>query len=582
MPVPAVISAVSTTAGGVSLFGLGSDNQVWCTFYDPSSPGPTELGGWRPWFPLGPNRFPPGSTITAVSTKERGTSLFVVGLDGLLWSTFFDPANLGPADRGGWQPWFALGAQTFPLGTGVGAVSTRHGGVDVFVLDADGGAWTIEFDPGNLGPASLGGWQPWLRLGANQFTSPGAITAVSTKPGGASLFVHGFDGQVWSSYRDPSNLGPASQRGWQGWFPLGPNTFPTPSTISAVSTTEGGVSLFTLGYDGKVWSRFYDPRNLGPADQGGWQGWFALGDNTFPRPGAVTAISSKPAGVSLFTTGFDSKVWSCYFDPDAGNRWSSWFPLDFGTWFPTPQTITATSSRPGGTSLFGVGGDSLVRSLFFDPQNPGPAHQGGWHGWFVVGDGRPFPSADRVRCIRLHAKILSTPNMPITRMIACMDAVFQQTGVRVRHIGNEWLNLPTLTAVNVGDCSDTPSADVNALFQNANGVGDDDVVAYFVAAVNQTSGGALNGCATHPPGRDGATIAAIASRWTLAHEIAHVMGLPHTDDPPPPDPAAPPAKLDFLMTGRGTGGITNPPPDLDQAEINSIGLHPLATDGTRT
>jgi hypothetical protein len=45
-------------------------------------------------------------------------------------------------------------------------------------------------------------------------------------------------------------------------------------------------------------------------------------------------------------------------------------------------------------------------------------------------------------------------------------------------------------------------------------------------------------------------------------QVGHVLGLSHVDDPPPPDPAAPPAQLDRLMTGRGTHKIENPPPDL--------------------
>ena len=76
-----------------------------------------------------------------------------------------------------------------------------------------------------------------------------------------------------------------------------------------------------------------------------------------------------------------------------------------------------------------------------------------------------------------------------------------------------------------------------------------------------------NGCAAHPAGRPGAVVAQGASRWTLAHEVGHVLGLRHVDDPPPPNPAAPPALLDRLMTGRGTAGITNPPPDLVATEV---------------
>jgi hypothetical protein len=47
----------------------------------------------------------------------------------------------------------------------------------------------------------------------------------------------------------------------------------------------------------------------------------------------VTAISTTPGGTSLYLVGLDEghgggRVWSKYFpDPDHPNRWTGWFPL---------------------------------------------------------------------------------------------------------------------------------------------------------------------------------------------------------------------------------------------------------------
>src|SRR5262245_36090054 len=114
MPVPATITAVSTRPGGVSLFALGDANRVWSAYYDPANLGPPDAGGWNGWFPIGDNVFPAGSTVSAVSSKPGGTSLFLVGLDGQVWSTYWDPDHLGPEPLGGWVPWFPIGGATFP------------------------------------------------------------------------------------------------------------------------------------------------------------------------------------------------------------------------------------------------------------------------------------------------------------------------------------------------------------------------------------------------------------------------------------------------------------------------------------
>ena len=99
----------------------------------------------------------------------------------------------------------------------------------------------------------------------------------------------------------------------------------------------------------------------------------------------------------------------------------------------------------------------------------------------------------------------------------------------------------------------------NQLFGNRNNVGDNEVVAYFVRSTVPP----LNGCAAHPIERPGAVIAQGATRWTLAHEMGHVLGLPHCDTDGH-------RLFDRLMTGGGTANITNPPPDLIASEVQTM------------
>ena len=77
---------------------------------------------------------------------------------------------------------------------------------------------------------------------------------------------------------------------WEPWFALGPNTFPLGSEVAAVSTVPGGTSLFVVGLDdehggGRVWTNsFPDP---GHPNQ--WVGWRPLGNNVF-RPGSPSPL----------------------------------------------------------------------------------------------------------------------------------------------------------------------------------------------------------------------------------------------------------------------------------------------------
>jgi hypothetical protein len=154
--------------------------------------------------------------------------------------------------------------------------------------------------------------------------------------------------------------------------------------------------------------------------------------------------------------------------------------------------------------------------------------------------------------VRLHVKILVDPtSFPINQMVANMRAVYASVGIAVTVASTERLQLPSLETIDVGPCSSSGiTDDQREIFGHRNSIGANEVVAYFIRATDPPT----SGCAAHPSGRPGAVVVRNASRWTLGHEIGHVLGLSHV----PP--------LDRLMTGNGTANITNPPPDIIASE----------------
>ena len=159
-------------------------------------------------------------------------------------------------------------------------------------------------------------------------------------------------------------------------------------------------------------------------------------------------------------------------------------------------------------------------------------------------------------CVRLHVKTLQQPNVAINTMVNNMVQVYASVGIDVRLVSTENLNLPaTFLDIDVGSCTlGSTTTEQNQLFSNRNNAGANDVVVYFVRSTVPP----FNGCATHPAGRPGAVVASIASQWTLAHEVGHVLGLRHVND------------NNRLMTGNGTANITNPPPDLIPDEASTM------------
>jgi uncharacterized protein with LGFP repeats len=169
------------------------------------------------------------------------------------------------------------------------------------------------------------------------------------------------------------------------------------------------------------------------------------------------------------------------------------------------------------------------------------------------------PATGALACretVRLHVKCLTAPTQfGIATMISNMRLVYATAQVGVRYISFELLNLPTLNDIDVGACTmGTSTAEQVQLFANRNFASGNDVVVYFVRSTVPP----FNGCAAFPAGRPGAVVASGASAWTMGHEVGHVLGLNHVND------------NNRLMTGNGTGNITNAPPDLIASESTTM------------
>jgi outer membrane protein OmpA-like peptidoglycan-associated protein len=181
--------------------------------------------------------------------------------------------------------------------------------------------------------------------------------------------------------------------------------------------------------------------------------------------------------------------------------------------------------------------------------------------------------------LRVHFKILPgfrPLRTTINTMLENMKRIYGAAGILVELASTEQLptapNLDGNDAIDVGECvRGGVSTEQQQLFGNRNNVRINEVVAYFV---RQTSPDVLNGCAAHPNGRPGAVITEIASQWTLAHEIGHVLGLNHVSSEPCDDPAFVPTRL---MTGCGTG-LLRTIPTLIQSESAIMDRSQLTVD----
>jgi uncharacterized protein with LGFP repeats len=476
----------------------------------------TALGGPGGWL---------GSPTGPESTPPDGVGRFRHYANGsIYWSPATGAHEVHGAIRGLWSQ---LGWERSFLGYPATDESATPDGIGRFNHFQGGSIyWTPTTGAREVHGAIRG---LWSQLGWERSFLGYPLTNETATPDGSGRFNHFQGGSIyWTAGTGAHEVHGAirrlwSQLGWERSF-LG---YPTTDE----SRTPDGIGRFNHFQGGSI---YWTPTTGAHEVHGAIRGlWSQLGWERSFLGYPLTNESKTPDGIGRFN---HFQGGSIYWTPTTGahevhgairGRWSQ---LGWERSFLGYPISNEMGSADGATRF----------SLF----------QHGAILWSAAG------GAVAVReLIRLHVKVLTTPTVPITTSLAEMQTVYAAAEIGVICASIETLNLPVLNDCDVGECRrGQTTAEQNQLFGNRNNVGARDVVVYFVRSTNPP----LNGCAAHPNNRPGAIVAQGATRWTLGHEVGHVLGLNHVND------------NNRLMTGNGTANITNPPPDLIASEITTM------------
>lgn len=137
-------------------------------------------------------------------------------------------------------------------------------------------------------------------------------------------------------------------------------------------------------------------------------------------------------------------------------------------------------------------------------------------------------AAVRGRVLQLCTVTIDGAAPTIDADLTNANRVWAQCGIELRILARSTVDDPVLLDIEQDDCPFAPNGDDDrgeeetALFALGRDCPNNFVV-YFVRSLSLP----LVGCAAHPTGQFGATVADGASRYTFAHEIGHVLHLQH-------------------------------------------------------
>ena len=195
----APVHAVSRSTDHIDLFMADATGAVLTAAWQPAF-----TDGWHGWWTLAGLRAAQGAAVTAVSRAPDKLDIFVVGPDGRVWTTGWEPQT-----PGGWRAWSPIGAATFPPGAAIHAVSRSLDHIDIFGVDVAGVVRSAAWQP-----AFTDGWHGWFEIAGGRARPGAPVHAAVRAPDLLDLFITGLDGGAWSAAWSPATTG------WGGWWKI--------------------------------------------------------------------------------------------------------------------------------------------------------------------------------------------------------------------------------------------------------------------------------------------------------------------------------------------------------------------------
>ena len=137
VPQRSVVSPIARFPQHLDLFVVGFNGGIYSAWWDQNA----NNARWNPWFRIGPDwaNVPSGSVVTAIARKPDQIDLFVVGHNGGIYSTWWNPND-------GWEGnhnWFRIGPDwaNVPTNSVVTAVARNPDQIDLFVVGHNGGIY---------------------------------------------------------------------------------------------------------------------------------------------------------------------------------------------------------------------------------------------------------------------------------------------------------------------------------------------------------------------------------------------------------------------------------------------------------
>ena len=145
-----------------------------------------------------------------------------------------------------------------------------------------------------------------------------------------------------------------------------------------------------------------------------------------------------------------------------------------------------------------------------------------------------------VKNLNVHIGILTQPvSLTVADMMQNMNTLFSEANIVVTHttqnprqLGLTQDDLEFLNELDVGECAGIPSQEQLDLSRLRGNLPAADVLVFICDTVLGTFGGnpgIFDGCSLHISGAPMAVVRKLASPYSLAHEIGHLLGLSHTN-----------------------------------------------------